>query len=72
MVLSNYAIIEQRVQREPVCTEVGAKVGAVCEPQALKLPRPTEISPDVARSSTFFVESTINASHMKRTRERER
>lgn len=71
MVLSNYEIIEQRVQRDSVSTEVGAKVGAVCEPQALKLPRPTKISPDAARSSRFFVESTINASRMKRARERE-
>lgn len=52
-------IIEQHVQRKPVSTEVGA----VCEPQALKLPRPTKISPDAARSSKFFVESIIRISH---------
>lgn len=71
MILSNYTIIEQRVQKESVSTVVESKVGAVCEPQALKLPRPTKISPDAARSSRFFVESTINASHMRKARERE-
>jgi len=60
-------IIEQRVQREPVSTEVGA----VCEPQALKLPRPTKMSPDAARSSRFFVESTIRISHKESKRMRE-
>lgn len=60
------------MQREPVSTEVEAKVGTVCEPQALRLPALAEISLAVICCTEFAIfhgKRYYRVSHKERKRE---